>query len=235
MLGQLFLELLLLCSRAGHLKIFAVSEHRHANCARMIQTRRKLARVMSQRCHGSLTRNIEALCSILRSGSTGEEREPGRRPEDPSAVGRNSRSPRQPEPGCQASPAAAGQLGRKFGFKVDVKDAHRLIPVSPQLAGLPGHAQRRCVRQHDGDFRSGQRRLPTAAIRGAHYILGREHAAWLLLVADDLAVIPTQGGIRETIFLVLAFLLVKKAAERCESDVQHHSSVGTGRGPGKHT
>ena len=39
------------------------------------------------------------------------------------------------------------------------------------------------------------------------FFLGQEHAAWLLLVADDLAIIPTQGRIRETIFLVLAFLL----------------------------
>ena len=44
--------------------------------------------------------------------------------------------------------------------------------------------------------------------RGAHFFLGREHAAWLLLVADDEAVIPTQGGIRETILTELALLLV---------------------------
>ena len=42
--------------------------------------------------------------------------------------------------------------------------------------------------------------MATAAIRGAHKILGQEHAAWLLLVADDLA-----GKISETILLVLVF------------------------------
>ena len=67
MLGQLFLEFLSLCPRARHHKVDTVSEDRHGNCARMMQTRRKLARVVSHRCHGSLTRNIEALCSVLRS------------------------------------------------------------------------------------------------------------------------------------------------------------------------
>ena len=56
-----------LCSRARHHQVVAVSEHRHVNCARMVQTRRKLVRVVSHRCHGILTRNIQALCSILRS------------------------------------------------------------------------------------------------------------------------------------------------------------------------
>ena len=67
MLGQLFLELFLLRFRARHYIIVAVSEHRHVNCARIVQTRRKLARVVSHRFHGILTRNIEALCSIIRS------------------------------------------------------------------------------------------------------------------------------------------------------------------------
>ena len=45
-----------------------VSEHRRVNCARMVQTRRKLARVISHRCHGILTRNVEArVASYLRS------------------------------------------------------------------------------------------------------------------------------------------------------------------------
>ena len=67
MLGQLFLKLLLLCSRARHHKIVTVSEHRHGNCARMKLIWRKLARVVSHRCHGILTRNIEALRSVFRS------------------------------------------------------------------------------------------------------------------------------------------------------------------------
>ena len=56
-----------LCPRARHHKVVTVSEHRHGNCARMIRTRRKLARVVSHRCHCILTRNIKALCSVLRS------------------------------------------------------------------------------------------------------------------------------------------------------------------------
>ena len=67
MLGQRFLEFFLLYPRARHHKAVTVSEHRHGNCARMIQTRRKLAPVVSHRCHGILTRNIKALCSVLRS------------------------------------------------------------------------------------------------------------------------------------------------------------------------
>ena len=59
----LFLELLLLCSRARHRKVVTPSVPRHVSCARMIQTRRKLARVRS---HGFLTCNIEALCCVLR-------------------------------------------------------------------------------------------------------------------------------------------------------------------------
>ena len=42
-------------------------EFSHGNCARMIQTSRQLSRVVSHRCHGVLTCNIEALCSIFRS------------------------------------------------------------------------------------------------------------------------------------------------------------------------
>ena len=67
MLTQVFLELFLLCSRARHHKVVTVSDHRHAKCARMVQTKRKLPRVVSHHCHSILTCNIEALCSILRS------------------------------------------------------------------------------------------------------------------------------------------------------------------------
>ena len=60
MLGQLFHTFLLLCPRARHHKVVTVSEHRHGNYARMTQTRRKLASVVSHRCHDLLTRNTEA-------------------------------------------------------------------------------------------------------------------------------------------------------------------------------
>ena len=110
----------------------------------------------------------------------------------------------------------AKQQGRKFGFKVDVKDAHRLIPVSPldwHLLACRGTCSGDVYVNTTGTFGVASAaywwsRVATAAIRGAHYVLGQEHAAWLLLVADDLAVIPTQGRIRETVFLVLVFLLV---------------------------
>ena len=67
MLGQLFLELLLLCPRARHHKDVTVCEHRHGKCARMVQTKRKLARIVSRRCQGIFTRNIKAQCSVSRS------------------------------------------------------------------------------------------------------------------------------------------------------------------------
>ena len=67
MVGQLFLKFFSLCPRVRQHKVVTVSEHRHGNCARMIQTRRKLTRVASHRCDGILTRNIKALCSVLRS------------------------------------------------------------------------------------------------------------------------------------------------------------------------
>ena len=110
----------------------------------------------------------------------------------------------------------ANQPGRKFGFQIDVKEAHRLIPVCPQdwhLLGCRGtcsgdvfvNTTRTFGVARDGYWWSP---VATAASRGVHYILSQEHAARLLLVADDLAIIPTQDSIRETIFLVLAFLLV---------------------------
>ena len=68
MLGQLFLELPLLCSRARHHKIVAVSAHRHMNLRSNGTDKAKTCPVSYPTAgHGSLTRNIEALCSILRS------------------------------------------------------------------------------------------------------------------------------------------------------------------------
>ena len=43
------------------------SDQRHVNCARMVQTGCKSARVVSHRCHDMLTCHIEALCGVLRS------------------------------------------------------------------------------------------------------------------------------------------------------------------------
>ena len=66
----------------------------------------------------------------------------------------------------------ADHVGPKFGFKVDVKDAAYWWS-----------------------------RVATAAVRGAHYPLGRELASWLLLVADDLAMIVTHSKIRESVLM----------------------------------
>ena len=61
-------------------------------------------------------------------------------------------------------------------------------------------------------------RVATAAVRGAHYVLGHELASWLLLVADDLAVMIQHGKIREAVLLLLVYLrvmaLLEKAAEK---------------------
>ena len=59
----------------------------------------------------------------------------------------------------------ATQHGRKFGFRVGVKDAQRLIPVSHQEASAAYWWSR----------------VATTAKGGAHYILGRERAAWFPL------------------------------------------------------
>ena len=56
----------------------------------------------------------------------------------------------------------ATQPGRKFGFKVDVKDAHRLVPVSPQdwhLLACRGTCSGDVFVNTTGTFWSGQRRL----------------------------------------------------------------------------
>ena len=50
--------------------------------------------------------------------------------------------------------------------------------------------------------------VATAAVRGAHYVLGHELASWLLLVADDLAVLMPHERIRETVLLLLTYLRV---------------------------
>ena len=51
-------------------------------------------------------------------------------------------------------------------------------------------------------------RVATAAVRGAHYLLGHELAMWLLLVSDDLAMLITHSKIRESVLMVLVFLRV---------------------------
>ena len=86
----------------------------------------------------------------------------------------------------------ANQAGPKFGFKVDVTDAHRLIPVKPcdwrMLACRSEKGKNVYVNASAAYWWS---RAATAAVRGAHYVLGPDLASWLLLVADDFSVVLT--------------------------------------------
>ena len=110
----------------------------------------------------------------------------------------------------------AEHSGPKFGFKVDVKDAHRLIPISPQdwhLLACRSEKTKQVYINMTGTFGVASAaywwsRAATAAIRGAHYILGHELASWLLLVADDLAMLIPHGKIREAVLLLLVYLRV---------------------------
>ena len=106
--------------------------------------------------------------------------------------------------------------GPKFGFKVDVKDAHRLIPISPRdwhLLACRSEKTREVYINTTGTFGVANAaywwsRVATAAVRGAHYILGSELASWLLLVADDLAMLIPHGKIRESVLMLLVYLRV---------------------------
>ena len=106
--------------------------------------------------------------------------------------------------------------GSKFGFKVDVKDAHRLIPISPEdwhRLACRSEKTKEVYINMTGTFRVASAaywwsRVATAAVRGAHYILGSEFASWLLLVADDLAMLIPPGKIRESVLMLLVYLRV---------------------------
>ena len=110
----------------------------------------------------------------------------------------------------------ADHSGPKFGFKVDVKDAHRLVPVSPQdchLRACRSEKTKQVFVNMTGTFGVASAaywwsRVATAAVRGARYVFGRGPASWLLLVADDLAVLIPHGKIREAVLLLLVYLRV---------------------------
>ena len=100
--------------------------------------------------------------------------------------------------------------GPKFGFKVDVKGAHRLIPISPQdwhLLACRSEKTKEVYINMTGTFGVASAaywwsRVATAAVRGAHCILGPElrrprHAD------------PTRK-IRETVLMLLVYLRVIK-------------------------
>ena len=85
----------------------------------------------------------------------------------------------------------ADHVGPKFGFKVDVKDAHRLVPIKPwdwHLLACRCELSKEVYVNKTETFGVASAaywwsRVATAA-RGAHYLLGRELASWLLLVAE---------------------------------------------------
>ena len=91
----------------------------------------------------------------------------------------------------------ASQAGPKFGFKVDVTDAHRLTPIKPcdwHLLACRSEKGKNVYVNTSGTFGVASAacwwsRVATAAVRGTHYLLGPELASWLLLVADDLSVL----------------------------------------------
>ena len=101
----------------------------------------------------------------------------------------------------------ASHVGPKFGFKVDVTDAHRLIPIKPcdcHLLACRSEKGKNVYVNTSGPFGVASAadwwsRVATAAVRGAHNVLGTELASWLLLVADDLSALMTHGKIRETV------------------------------------
>ena len=115
---------------------------------------------------------------------TSQQQHQGQRPrQGPSGSGRQA-----------CSPAARNQA-RKEVLKVDVKDAHRLIPISLEDWHLLACRSERDKYVHvntTGTFGAASAacwwsRVATAAIRGAHFVLGHELPAWLVLVTDDLA------------------------------------------------
>ena len=109
----------------------------------------------------------------------------------------------------------ADHVGPKFGFKVDVRDAHRLTPIKPcdwHLLACRCELSKEVYVNKTGTFGVESAvywwsRVATAAVCGAHYLLARELASWLLLVADDLAMIA-HSKIRESVLMVLVFLRV---------------------------
>ena len=67
MLGQLFLKLLVSCSRSRRHFVVAVSEYRRFRFTRVLQTRRKRTCRKAHRRQGISTCNIKALRGVLRS------------------------------------------------------------------------------------------------------------------------------------------------------------------------
>ena len=110
----------------------------------------------------------------------------------------------------------AQRAGRKCGFKVDVKDAHRLIPIDPtdwHLLACRNKQGDKLYINVTGTFGVASAaywwsRVATATVLRAHYLLGHELASWLLLVADDLALMFHHGRMRESVLLILVYLRI---------------------------
>ena len=107
------------------------------------------------------------------------------------------------------------QLASQAGPKVDVTDAHRLIPIKPcdwHLLACRSEKGKNVFVNTTGTFGIASAafwwsRAATAAERGAQ-VLGLDVASWLLLVADELSVLMSHRKIRETVLTILTFLRV---------------------------
>ena len=110
----------------------------------------------------------------------------------------------------------ASQPGRKFGFKLAVKDAHRLISISPEdwhFLACRVEKGKHVYTNTAGTFGGASAaywwsRVATAAVRGAHCVSRHVLATWLLLVADDPAMLFHNGRMRESVLQVLVYLRV---------------------------
>ena len=98
-----------------------------------------------------------------------------------------------------------------FGLKVDVKGAHRLVPIHPDdwhLLGCRSGPGMPVYINVAGTFAVASAaywwgRLAGALVRLIHYVGGWEHRMWLLLVADDLAASAAGPHYRRALLLII--------------------------------
>ena len=108
------------------------------------------------------------------------------------------------------------QTAPPLGFKIDVKDAHRLIPVDERDWHLLGCRSREggpVFINTTGTFGVSSAaywwgRLAGAVIRLCHYYAGSRFPMWLPLVADDLLAFSAGQFIRASLSFVLVLFLV---------------------------
>ena len=104
--------------------------------------------------------------------------------------------------------------GVPVGVKLDIKGAHRLIPIAPcdwHLLGCRSHEGRSIFINRTGTFGVASAacwwgRLAGAVMRLLHYLCAHHHALYVLLVADDAIAISTDAHFR--LSLMYVFLLM---------------------------